>query len=323
MSKIVIIISATKDSHADRLEKYLSLKTQVVRLNLDDLFLWDFEIQNQDLTLIYKDNRFPLEKIKSVFLRRAPTFEAFKKNVSDDYTEFSDYIALQKFSLFSDALAILNNSVKFCNNLESAQFQSKNVQIGIALTCGLKIPQTYVGSDPKEAYSFIKKLRDLNLNVCTKSINNKKVIIDGIESTRFTKILSDVKEVDLATLKDCPIIFQEYIDKAYELRSTVIGDHIHTVKIDSQIAGAETAIDWRKYNIARTPHSSYELPNEIREKILEINRKMKLTYSAFDLIRAKNGEYIFVETNPYGQWLWLEDLTGVSITQSISDYLIG
>jgi hypothetical protein len=31
--------------------------------------------------------------------------------------------------------------------------------------------------------------------------------------------------------------------------------------------------------------------------------------------------YVFLETNPFGQWLWIEDLTGLPITKAIAGYL--
>ena len=37
---------------------------------------------------------------------------------------------------------------------------------------------------------------------------------------------------------------------------------------------------------------------------------------------AREGDFVFLETNPYGQWLWIEDLTDLPITAAITDTLL-
>src|SRR5271166_4299890 len=123
-------------------------------------------------------------------------------------------------------------------------------------------------------------------------------------------------------LNECPLTIQNYIEKSYELRVTVVGDRIFACKIDSQKAGNDTAIDWRRYNIPKTPHSRYELPRNVQEKLLLFHSYFGLTASSFDIIRSRQGDFVFLETNPYGQWLWIEDLTGLQITAAITDALL-
>jgi glutathione synthase/RimK-type ligase-like ATP-grasp enzyme len=131
---------------------------------------------------------------------------------------------------------------------------------------------------------------------------------------------ADVDHV-VGALNGCPLTFQEYVDKAYELRITVVGQAVLACKIDSQNAAGLTAVDWRQYNIPKTPHYSYEVSVDLRDKLLLFHQITGLRYSAFDLIRSTAGEYIFLETNPFGQWLWIEDLTGMPITLSIANEL--
>jgi hypothetical protein len=57
------------------------------------------------------------------------------------------------------------------------------------------------------------------------------------------------------SLRDCPLTIQDYIEKAYELRVTVVGDRDFACKIDLQAPGGNTSVDWRRYNIPKTPNS--------------------------------------------------------------------
>jgi glutathione synthase/RimK-type ligase-like ATP-grasp enzyme len=48
---------------------------------------------------------------------------------------------------------------------------------------------------------------------------------------------------------------------------------------------------------------------------------MQLTFGAIDMIVTPTGEYVFLEINANGQYLWIEKQTGLPITSSIVDLL--
>lgn len=50
--------------------------------------------------------------------------------------------------------------------------------------------------------------------------------------------------------------------------------------------------------------------------------KLGLVFGALDFIIKPNGEYIFLEVNPNGQWLWLDDILDLGITESIGNWLM-
>ena len=124
------------------------------------------------------------------------------------------------------------------------------------------------------------------------------------------------------TALSVPMIIQEYVEKAYELRISVVGDRTFACKIDSQVAGGPTAIDWRRYNIPKTPHTTYELPQDLRDQLIGFHAYFGLALSNFDIVRSLDGAYVFLETNPFGRWLWIEDITGLEITSAVADLLL-
>jgi len=151
---------------------------------------------------------------------------------------------------------------------------------------------------------------------------NSFLMIDGQKRTRFTELLDENDIANLDSLRACPLTIQGYVEKAYELRVVVVGERVFACKIDSQQAGGSTAVDWRHYNIPKTPHSRYDLPANVHEKLLAFHSYFGLVSSSFDIVRSRDGDYVFLETNPYGQWLWIEDLTGLAITEAITDVLV-
>ena len=46
-----------------------------------------------------------------------------------------------------------------------------------------------------------------------------------------------------------------------------------------------------------------------------------LRFGAFDLIVTPQGEYVFLELNPNGQWYWVELSTGAPMADAMADLL--
>ena len=46
-----------------------------------------------------------------------------------------------------------------------------------------------------------------------------------------------------------------------------------------------------------------------------------LVFGAFDYIVTPQNEWIFLELNPNGQWLWLEEALKLDISNKIIEYL--
>jgi hypothetical protein len=44
-------------------------------------------------------------------------------------------------------------------------------------------------------------------------------------------------------------------------------------------------------------------------------------YSTIDLIVTPDGDHVFLELNPNGQYLWVEEMTGTPISEAIADLL--
>ncbi|MNE53265.1 Ribosomal protein S6--L-glutamate ligase [compost metagenome] len=114
-----------------------------------------------------------------------------------------------------------------------------------------------------------------------------------------------------------PCIYQELIEKEFEVRVTVVGEKVFSASIDSQ-SDNDTKIDWRKKKLVFT---KVELPFEIEYLCIEIVKKLNLLFGAIDLIKDKNGNYIFLEINPNGQWAWIETQTGIEISDAIINEL--
>jgi glutathione synthase/RimK-type ligase-like ATP-grasp enzyme len=66
---------------------------------------------------------------------------------------------------------------------------------------------------------------------------------------------------------------------------------------------------------------AHQLPEQIEEKLLHFMQKLNLIYGAIDMRLTPDGKYVFLEVNTAGQWLFMEEPTGLLITKAIADWL--
>ena len=71
------------------------------------------------------------------------------------------------------------------------------------------------------------------------------------------------------------------------------------------------------------PHQEIELPRKVEEQCRLLVSELGLRFGAIDLVRTVDDQYYFLEINPNGEWLWIEDALGYPIAASIASQLLG
>ena len=104
------------------------------------------------------------------------------------------------------------------------------------------------------------------------------------------------------------------------MRVTIVGRKLFAAAIDSQ-SDPNAEVDWRNTSNPRLPHIPITLPDQIADLLLRMMDKLHLTFGAIDLIQTVNDDYLFLEINPSGQWLWLDDMLSFGISDSIAEWL--
>jgi glutathione synthase/RimK-type ligase-like ATP-grasp enzyme len=195
----------------------------------------------------------------------------------------------------------------------------KSWQLRLATRLGFEIPPTLISNDPSELLEFY---REHNGTLVCKALNFPHfAAADGADRWVFTTQLVTPRDVGYAdSVRYCPAIFQAYVPKQLELRITVVGERVFACEIHSQET-ERTRHDWRRYDLMHTPHHVHELPHEISKRCVRIVRELGLCYGAMDLVLTPDGRYVFLEVNPMGQYLWIEKITGMPISDAICDLL--
>jgi glutathione synthase/RimK-type ligase-like ATP-grasp enzyme len=190
----------------------------------------------------------------------------------------------------------------------------KGVQLLEATRLGFTIPPTLISNDPERVSG---RLQSWGEKAIYKPFTpyfpppDKAVYTSRVDSNL---IGANAESVELA-----PGIFQELIEKEYELRITVVGNSVFAVRIESQDSPT-TVLDWRK-DYDALAYSAVKLPAEVEQNLLRLHAALGLVFGAYDFIVTPSGEYIFLEVNPVGQWLWLEEAVGIGVSRALADLL--
>ena len=222
---------------------------------------------------------------------------------------------------------------------------NKLLQLSLARKCGLRAPRTLITNDSTRVRDFVSStsgqvlfkpvsgfapqganyIRELSAYSAHRL--KYELFDDGNDEQLevvFSQILTEEKMTHLESLDYCPVIFQEYVPKLVEIRVTVVGQEVFACEIHSQ-AAPETSVDFRRIAVTdslhRVPHLIHALKPHITEKLLIMMELLGISFGCFDLILTPEGEYVFLEVNPSGQWLWIERLTGLRISECLASFL--
>ncbi|MFI7132430.1 MvdC/MvdD family ATP grasp protein [Nonomuraea sp. NPDC050153] len=195
--------------------------------------------------------------------------------------------------------------------------QNKLVNLAAAARLGFTVPATTVTNDPEQLAAAWMEAEG---RLIAKEVEFVPFQLDGAGHSLYTTPVTRRHLAARHRLSHAPVILQPYVDKALELRITVVGDRVFTAAIDSQ-GSRTTRDDFRHYEGNFTRYSVHELPEDLGRRCVELVRSLGLAFGAIDVILTPEGEYVYLELNPNGQWGWLEEFTDLPISAAVADWL--
>lgn len=303
---MILIITHKQDYTADFVVNKLNKRgIQYKRLNCEDLLNTKYSF---NLDQKYNFSFDGVDNFHSVWFRRIKFPELIGLQ-----EEEKNYIITEYDSLLKNLFAVID--AKWLSNPKHIyNAENKILQLKEAKKIGFNVPSTIITNDKQKIIDFYKQ-------------NNRDIIIKPLAQTRinykndaafiFTNkvnedLISSIDQYDIT-----PCIIQQNIKKEYEIRVTVVNDKVFAASVYSQ-SNENTKIDWRKESLN---FNAIEIPKEISEKCVQLLNALQIKFGAIDLIKTPNGEYIFLEINPNGQWAWIEMQTGQNISDEIIKYL--
>ncbi len=310
----VLLVTTNRSSHATRLEEELALlDTETLRIDTDNnTRIWpsiSSTRQSTNYQLTTQDKEYNLNEFDVVWWDEVVPNESSFKNLY--YSEWA-FLETQKAARW-----ILSGlDVPYLNHPHlNLRASNKVLQLSRAQKFGIQTPDTIISSNSKEVRTFAEEDKTIYKPI---SRPTKRTV--GDDSVILTSLI-DSSELNKSSIESKLSLLQHYVNKKYELRTFVIGDKCFSVEIHNQESD-RAKIDWRRYDIANTPHYTHNMSEEMQERLIKLNKSFGLSYSAMDLIVTPEEEYVFLEMNPQGLWLWLENLTELNISKHIAEELV-
>lgn len=255
---------------------------------------WVIRGPNADL---HKNNNY-----KTVWLRRVPyTFPV------DDKLHPADVDIVQRESrhFIKGTLNTILSGAFWVNPVwahEASQY--KILQTRKAKEVGLNIPNTLYSNDPCEIEKFIKSNNGVVLKSFLPIGWHKKENLYRLWTTPIS--LNQIYDARNSITKCCSI-YQSAIDKAFEVRLTIMGNTFFAAKIESQKIDS-LHNDWRQSpaDLKALKFPYIEIPLDIKEKCKDLIKKLNLVFGCIDFIVTPDNKYVFLEINEMGQFLFIE-----------------
>lgn len=176
------------------------------------------------------------------------------------------------------------------------------VQLETARRAGFAIPETLITNDPDEARSFVGSRPG--------AVVRKR---GGAGGRARTRLCTDADLADLASIRDTPTAFQDYVAAECDLRVV-------------WVEGVEWAIRMvpgHGDGVAPPTHLRPErLPASVGKALTTLMGALGLSFGVLDLRLGLDGEYYFLEVDPQGRFAHLATRADLPIFRSLANLLV-
>ena len=184
--------------------------------------------------------------------------------------------------------------------------QRKVRQLQLARRAGLSVPDTLITNDPSAALAFAAER--LERGVIRKAFRNIA------EAPRSTALVTSGDLSRIGDVRYAPVTFQQFVPAVLDLRVIVVEDEIFAAAIRSE---PEYRTDYRP-GIGSAEFFPYTMPDDVASALLALHRRLGLVYGASDFRVTPDGQHVFLEVNPAGEYLFASERTGQPVPQAIA-----
>lgn len=189
--------------------------------------------------------------------------------------------------------------------------------LDLAKEIGLKVPDYAVITN----YNQLDKCDNISDNFVSKAISNG--IYDFLGHDAYYTYTEAHNKADFANkdIKLFPSLVMSLVEKSFEIRSFYLDGEFYSMAIFSQM-NKQTSVDFRKYS-SELPNKNepFKLPDEIEKKLDKLYRRLNLNTGSADFMVDKEGNYVFLEINPVGQFQMTSLPCNYNLEQKIANYL--
>lgn len=229
----------------------------------------------------------------------------------------AEYVARETEANFREILESLG-CFWLTHPLTIRRSQSKRLQLQVAHRVGLAIPGSCWSNNAEAVTHFASEAPS---GILAKPVSDVEYYVANRPYTVWvSQVPKRLLRTDAQELSLMVGSYQERVDREADIRVTVVDDELFACEIRVPLEHRNTP-DWRAVpgNLA---YRRFDLPADVSEKLLKLNAQLGVRFGAIDLLLTTSGEFVFLESNINGQWLWIEQLVGLPIAQALASLLL-
>lgn len=310
---MLLILTSDKDFTADFLiVELLNRGLPYFRVNAEDLALAGYTFALNGTVrreISISERTLDLNEVQAVWYRRAIHPGAVPGLSHSERSFVSGELRHLAMGL------VLNPAVTWVNPIDNVSVaEHKIYQLQVAKELGFRVPRTLVSRDADELRRFTNE--NEYGTICKPIFHG--MFVDGEDTYSIYTRRVTPDSFDAVTVKACPVFLQEEIIRSADVRATFIGQQCFAtdIKADSSV------VDWRDPDLALS-YSACSLGTEVEKMCRAMLKRLGLVYGAFDFVRTIDGELVFLEVNPTGEWAWLEDRLGFPMRDAFIQLFYG
>lgn len=304
---MLLILTNSKDATADYLcSSFQKRNIAFLRLDTENIVtLTKFQCKNFQPTLLLEGIEYTPHSFSHVWYRRPERLMCPNSQPSPE----QDF-ALEEWAESMEGFLSQIPVTKWMNHpAKNALASHKIDQLITAQSFGLTVPDTLITQDADAFRTFFDAHQQ---EVIVKPLAGGYVERpNGRDSLIYTNQILCNHLDDLTDLQLCPTFFQAKIRKRADVRLTVVDHNMHALILSACDSDGRQRCDIRRNNMEDVAYEPAELPTDIREKVESLMQHYNLRFGAIDFCIDEDGQWIFFEINPNGQWAWM-DLAGAS-----------
>ena len=260
----VLVVTNKHDEHADHVIGVMNEREiPIFRLNTEDFPQEMSLVWHDDLaTIHYHGRELRSDAVRSAWYRRPAEATTHPEIIDQGVRQ----VVLDECWYVLQGLYRCLDQILWVSHPDAlARSKYKAHQLRLARRLGFDVPPTLFTNDPNSFRAFYA---DHGGQVIVKIAGRGPTTIPADKAV-FTNLVDETRLANVESVQFAPHLFQAYIEKAYEVRVTIIGNDIFAVRIDSQ-ASERTRIDWRHYDLEHTAHTAIMLPPTVAERCLSV-----------------------------------------------------
>lgn len=295
------------DPVIDKLRKH---GIEVFRFNCDqgeNVSLASFWSEGNIIELVCDGRRICSEKIVAGWCQQLPSYLNQPANETE-HLQSQNLWALH--SVLFELLPIpWLNKPSFVSRASN-----KVLQITIARSVGLAVPDTLVSNHPDKIRVFAQRQ-----TVVAKNLATPWIVRSDEMHAAYTRIVANDWLTDDDALAFSPVIYQQYHERRRDYRVILVGEKTFAACCQPNKHQRE---DIRKNAGTGESFVACEFNKDALGKLKLLMQELSLGYCAADFMEDMAGNLYFLEVNTCGAWWWLDRLYQGEISKAITDFLI-